>query len=44
MGRLPTIGVSDEVTFARRSDMIAERMAPDVAKGGGLSPSCSSYL
>jgi hypothetical protein len=29
MGRLPTIGVSDEVTFALRSDMIAQRIAPD---------------
>jgi hypothetical protein len=37
MGRLPTIGVSDEVTFALRSDMIADRMAPNVAKGGVLS-------
>ena len=41
MGRLPTIGASDEVTFAFRGDLIAERMAPAVAKGGVLSQSWS---
>ena len=41
MGRLPTIGASDEVTFAFRGDLIAESMAPAVAKGGVLSQSWS---
>ena len=41
MGRLPTIGASDEGTFAFRGDLIAERVAPAVAKGGVLSQSWS---
>jgi hypothetical protein len=33
MGRLPTIGVSDEVTFLRRSNRIAEILIVADAEG-----------